>query len=521
MRLASLALTITAGFAFSQQPGRFADAKTCSICHDRIAPPATVAGPVPAAIAPFALWQGTMMAHSARDPYWKAKVWYESFETPAAIEAIQDTCLRCHAPQQQYGLRSTGALLRMDDLLPIGNEGVGCTVCHQIIADRLGTRDSFDAEFTINLWRDIYGPHRSPNGQPMISRSGYKPVEAKHILDSALCATCHTVITPILDADGSPHGEFVEQAPYIEWLAGNHALQGRSCQSCHMPSIKDPTGNEVPQFIAHQPSGGIFPFLQPRHPFALHSFAGGNVPMLRLLTALFPADKAALDRTLQLTSRSMAGALRLEGAAVVQGDRIQIAVRVVNQTGHKLPTAFPSRRIWLHVLVQDSAGAVVFQSGSPGKDFGPQPHWTSIERPEQVMIYENETIDRHGNPTVSLLRAAGHWKDNRILPQGFDLSRPLPSGIHARDIAPVGVDGDADFLPGSDLITYFTPAAGNGHYSITVEAFYQSVKPSHAAAMRPYNSPEEALFTQWAAISGAAFRVAESKLTIDLQPASQ
>lgn len=32
--------------------------------------------------------------------------------------------------------------------------------------------------------------------------------------------------------------------------------------------------------------------------------------------------------------------------------------------GHKLPTAYPSRRVWLHVSIRDAANALVFESGT-------------------------------------------------------------------------------------------------------------------------------------------------------------
>ena len=39
-------------------------------------------------------------------------------------------------------------------------------------------------------------------------------------------------------------------------------------------------------------------------------------------------------------------------------------VLVENLGGHKLPTAYPSRRSWLHLIVRDSDGRVMFESGA-------------------------------------------------------------------------------------------------------------------------------------------------------------
>src|SRR5258708_40362333 len=42
---------------------------------------------------------------------------------------------------------------------------------------------------------------------------------------------------------------------------------------------------------------------------------------------------------------------------------LSMEVFVENLSGHKLPTAYPSRRVWLHVVVRDRNGQAVFESG--------------------------------------------------------------------------------------------------------------------------------------------------------------
>ncbi|MCP5113422.1 MAG: hypothetical protein GY953_21520, partial [bacterium] len=132
---------LIAGAAFAQQQSRFDDLEVCSLCHSQL----TDSGRV---IGPSELWPGSMMAHAARDPYWKAKIRFETATTPALTEVIEDTCLRCHAPMQQYDLRPAGQRLDLDEVNAIGKQGVGCTVCHQITGEGLGTKASFEAGFT-------------------------------------------------------------------------------------------------------------------------------------------------------------------------------------------------------------------------------------------------------------------------------------------------------------------------------------------------------------------------------------
>lgn len=118
-----------------------------------------------------------------------------------------------------------------------------------------------------------------------------------------------------------------------------------------------------------------------------------------------------------------------------------------NLTGHNLPTGFPSRRVWLRLTVSDSKGSILFESGAG--DPGAQPHHALITRPGQAQVIESESADAAGRPTVSLLRAVRHFKDNRILPAGFTESR-----FRGLDIAPHGVAAGADFSPGRAVTRY-------------------------------------------------------------------
>src|SRR5207237_3043249 len=79
---------------------------------------------------------------------------------------------------------------------------------------------------------------------------------------------------------------------------------------------------------------------------------------------------------------------------------LAVELQVENLTGHKLPTAYPSRRAWLHVVVRDSNGRVVFESGALNPDGSIvgndndqdplrfEPYYREITRPDQVEIYE-------------------------------------------------------------------------------------------------------------------------------------
>jgi hypothetical protein len=180
-------------------------------------------------------------------------------------------------------------------------------------------------------------------------------------------------------------------------------------------------------------------------------------------------------------------------------------VTVRNLTGHKLPTAYPSRRVWLNVAVLDRDNQVVFSSGAiepsgliRGNDNDAdatrvEPHYTEIRRSEEVQIYESIMQDVNGRVTTGLLQATGYAKDNRLLPRGFDKAAASP------DIAVVGAaSGDADFNAESDRVRYNVNIAGrSGPFHIAVELRYQPISFRWAQNLRAYDAAETRRFVTW------------------------
>jgi hypothetical protein len=238
-----------------------------------------------------------------------------------------------------------------------------------------------------------------------------------------------------------------------------------------------------PQHIAHRPPGGPFPPTSPRPDFAQHFFAGGNSLMPALLAGTDAEHRRDLLAASARASLQLQKALTLELTSRRQDNRLTVDVRVTNLAGHKLPTGFPSRRLWLHLRATDAGGRVVFESGAYDNDGRiaagetPQPHQRTISTPAQTQIFESEARDQSDSPTLSLLASATHAKDNRILPAGFSLNRLTAAGLPAYDIGPAGADTDPDFRPGSSLTTYLIPTPGP--VQIEVEVLFQTIKPSH------------------------------------------
>ena len=92
-------------------------------------------------------WQPSMMANSARDPYWQASVRRETQDHPMATHTIESTCATCHMPMARYHAHAVGLPATVFTHLSIGQkqsplsrlaaDGVSCTLCHQIQTDRL------------------------------------------------------------------------------------------------------------------------------------------------------------------------------------------------------------------------------------------------------------------------------------------------------------------------------------------------------------------------------------------------
>jgi hypothetical protein len=345
------------------------------------------------------------------------------------------------------------------------------------------------------------------------SSGGYQPTQGKHVQQSELCATCHTLITTALGPKGEKIGELPEQMPYQEWLASDFR-EKQSCQSCHMPVVEEP--------VRMASALGKF-----REGVSRHAFVGGNFFVQRMLNryrgdlgvwALPQELESAAMRTIEhLQSRT--AALNVERAEAT-GDRLVIDFAVRNLSGHKFPTAYPSRRAWLHVTVRDQGNRVVFESGALGADGSIagndndsaatrfEPHHTEITDPGQVQIYEDIMVGADGMPTTGLLTAVRFVKDNRLLPSGFDKRRV------EREIAPHGgaVDDD-DFTGGSDRIRYAVPLGGaQGPFTVDAELWFQPISYRWAANLKAYDAVETQRFTRYydAMSTGSAIVVARA-----------
>jgi hypothetical protein len=286
--------------------------------------------------------------------------------------------------------------------------------------------------------------------------------------------------------------------PYQEWLHSDYR-QEKSCQSCHMPAVAD----DVPiTSVLGEPRAGL----------SRHVFVGGNFFVLRMLNR-YRGDLsvAALPQELEASAAKTVAFLQSE-AARIEIDRIErrasgldAEISIQNLGGHKLPTAYPSRRVWLHVVVRDRDNRVVFESGTLNaqgliqgndNDADParyEPHYAEIHSSDQVQIYESIMANQAGVPTTGLLSAVRFVKDNRLLPRGFD------KYTADQDIAVRGsADQDTDFSGGGDRVLYsVTLGDAEGPFQIEVELWYQPISYRWASNLRQYKAMETERFVNY------------------------
>jgi hypothetical protein len=487
----------------------FQTSDRCVACHNGIITPAGED------ISIGTSWRTSIMANAGRDPYWMAAVRREVTDHSVASSTIQDECTICHMPMMRYEAKLAGGMGEVFAHLPpdlskrsdqYSNDGVSCSVCHQITNEGFGTRASFVGGFKIDEKtkpgeRHEYGPFEVDKGHTTIMRSSvsFQPKEDKKTIQSSeLCATCHTLLTSALDAGGKVIGELPEQVPYQEWLHSDYK-ETKSCQSCHMPQVKE----DVPITSLYG---------EPRAGFSRHTFVGGNFFLQRIFNR-FRADLGiqAMPNEMDAAANDTVTHLQNEAAKVtirnvdVRDGRVNAEILVENLGGHKLPTAYPSRRVWLHVTLRDRNGKAVFESGHLNPDGSIsgndndsdasrfEPHYAEVTRPDQVQIYEDIMAGPDGTITTGLLTALRYVKDNRLLPHGFDKRSATP------DIAVHGeAETDPDFAAGTDTIRYSMATGGEpGPFTVDVEVWYQPIGFRWAMNLQRYDAMEPQRFVRY------------------------
>lgn len=479
-------------------------------------------------ISPSTQWPHSVMANAFNDPYWQAAVEDEVDSFPHLAGFIEDTCTTCHAPMGRTHAHQQDALAeyRFDTAITENHarEGVSCTACHQI-QDNGVVSGGYTITDDVNN-KVIFGPYATPSANPMLMNSGYTPVNGEHVQASRFCGLCHTLYTPVIDPEtGLPSGPdtglpsaskgYLEQGPNLEWQNSIYATgdDPTDCQDCHMPV---PAENYQTAISTIPPSAPV------RSPYGQHTLLGGNAHLLEMLRdyrselgIATSTTVAGFNDQIALTQNFLTSAAALSvSAPQTVNSTLQFDVEILNYTGHKLPTSYPSRRSWLHVVVRNAANEIIFESGKPdargylstdanrlkadcmagekleGFDSANcyEPHRNVINDAAQIAIYETVLGDINGTITHTLLLAAQRLKDNRIPPVGFNNSTAATIEIQT---VPAGVSGDSDFNCvssaegcGADTVHYQVNIEGqSGPFTVESRLLYQATHPGFVDGM--------------------------------------
>jgi hypothetical protein len=515
--------TINDFFLPGSQPnesGNIEHPSKCDNCH----------GDYDLAVEPAFNWRGSMMAQAARDPLFYACMAIANQDAPAS----GDLCIRCHSPDGWLAGRSEptdGSALNNND-----REGVQCDFCHKLVKPTsLGvnpfpddpdyTAGTYDADQAY-LGTIAALPAHSANGMYIADsdnakRGPFVDAAATHQMfyspfhaEAGICGTCHDVSNPAFsrNPDGtyppnnfdqpapsfSPYDQFPIERTYSEWLMsayntpegvyapqfGGNKDTVATCQDCHM---RDVSG------VACNKNYGIY-----RDDLPHHDLTGGNTFIPLLIDAAFPGetDPAALTTGIERARAMLQLAATLEVSAAEEGGQYDLDIRVINETGHKLPSGYPEgRRIWLNIRAYNTGGVLIYESGA-------YDHSTAIlTHDADAKIYEikpgiaEDVSGVTGYPVGPSFHFAVNSKiyfDNRIPPRGFtnadfDMIQSPPIGYSYED---------GQYWDDTDYLIPGTTA------EVIVTLYYQTTSKEYVEFLRDENVTDDwgnVFYNLWAA----------------------
>jgi hypothetical protein len=450
------------------QPGlvhAFVSSDNCAGCH-------ASTDNSDATFFPWNTWAGSMMANATRDPVFWAALDVANHDQPG----VGDYCLRCHTPSGWYGGRvvkngsggavdgSNGCLLQGDYASGDNGDysGESCHFCHRLVNQ--GPQGQVAYHDNANAWLDDgdcdgagqpcrRGPYTYAIGDP-VAEPPHPWAYSSYHQQSEICGICHNVTTPdtsagplktLIGAGGIDSGiPFPAERTFSEWQQSDFGdlifrdrlgdsaaftpalARGEQCQGCHMPTSTDPSAHACTFADPGSRSGNLL----------VHSFAGGNTWVPSILRGEFGSAlsrTSAYKQTIRAAQQMQLNAAQVDlvpGAFIAPTASIPgslaLSVRVINLSGHKLPTGYAEgRRLWLNVQVHDANSALIAESGAYDASTG------VLTTDAQARIYEilQGIWDSSGGGSCRTNVAGAaqfHFvlnnciaKDNRIPPLGF------------------------------------------------------------------------------------------------------
>jgi hypothetical protein len=497
---------------------------SCTYCHSDYN----------AATAPFDTWVVSLKGQAARDPIWHAALTIANQD----VNGVGEVCIRCHSPGAWLaGRASTGTT---DEFIPEDYDGINCSFCHRVVNPVLGPDSAVaypgDPEDPdVQIIADLVSAGQLPLG----AGSGRYVVDPKDVrrgpladvplnlhglsiigeqirliaspfhTKSELCGTCHDVSNPVyvkqkngsyaLDAlnaphpTQNPHDMFPEQRTYSEWALSEFATTGVTFPDNRFGGPDHPTGVMSSCQDCHMPLnyGGACAFSD-GPPFfdrdvPQHSFSGANSWVISAVKTQLGEEAEFVGLTQERVDASIARNVQmLRDASDMEltqsGD--QLTVRVINQTGHKLPTGYPEgRMMWLNVKFLDAKDQVISELGGydyslAEADLAGTKVWEAVHGIDEAVA---KATGLPAGPSTRLALANKKFKDNRIPPRGYSAAAFAAVG------APVIGASYADGQYWDD--THFTIPEGASKSIVTL--YYQTSTKEYMNFLRDANVTDD------------------------------
>jgi hypothetical protein len=480
---------------------------SCATCH----------GNYDSDVEPWYTWRGSMMSQAARDPFFYACMAIAEQDAPSA----GDVCIRCHSPggwQEGRSVDTSGDLLNSKD-----RHGVHCDFCHRMVDYNYveGVSPAIDPQVlaTIDPLPLQYGNGQFINDPNPIMRGPYADAEASHaFVESPFhrrgdeCGTCHDVSNPVFlqvapgdyvpsafnleHPDMDLRNMFPVERTYSEWSMSAYASGGvyapqfagdkpdgvvGKCQDCHMRDVTGKGCNE---------SGA-----PTRSDLPLHDMMGGNTFVPDIIHMFYPdeVDVAQLQAA-KLRAEHM---LSLCATLEVTPEDFGATVRVINETGHKLPSGYPEgRRVWVNVKGLNAADSVIYESAE--YDFDTAELDTDDPTAKIYEIHPGfspglaSALGLPPGPSFHFVLSDTVYHDNRIPPRGF-----TNANFEAIQSAPVHYHYD-DGQYWDDTEYYMSAEVE----SVIVTLYYQSTSKEYVEFLRDANYTDQTgqnLYDAWVA----------------------
>lgn len=472
-------------------PASFQSPQVCSGCHSGTETSAE----------PFASWKGSLMANAGRDPLFFAQLATANQD----VANVGYFCLRCHVPNAVVSgnaLVADGSTLNERD-----QDGVDCHFCHAMVnpdyqagvspprdLEVLGALESIPAHTGNAMF--VLDPDGIRRGPRTDAAPSHELLVSPYHRSASLCGTCHDVgnvavsrqedgsyaynalDTPVENEDLATH--FPLERTYTEWRLSSFAdggvdMGGRfggegagvvsSCQDCHMPVR----------------AGLACRFGPEREDLRSHDFAGASSWVLDIIGRYY-ADDPAVDQDAIAVGMAAANDMLARAASLeLQQDAGGVLrTRVINESGHKLPTGhIEGRRAWVEVRLLDADGNLLREYGHYD---APSAHLDE----ESTTVYEmavglsEAAAAATGNEpgrTTHMALADTIVKDSRIPPRGFSNAAFAAAGAPA--VAHSYADGEY-----WDDSQFWIPQAAT---SAEVRVLYQTVTRHYIEALRDGN----------------------------------